>query len=199
MIHPKGPPLQAWRTFLANHLGETIGIDLFTVPTATFRVLFVILVLSHARRRIVHFNVTAHPSAIWTAQELLEACGVDQYPRFLVRDRDAVYGRVFTQKAAALGIVEVPPAVCSPWQNPYAERVIGSIRRECLDHVVVLGERQLKGLLRGYVEYYHRARTHLSVEKDAPEGRPVQPIGNGTVVELSHLGGLHHEYVRSAA
>lgn len=129
----------------------------------------------------------------------MEACGIDESPRFLVRDRDAVYGETFTRKAAALGIVEVPAAARSPWQNPYAERVIGSIRRECLDHRVILGERHLRRLLRGYAEYYHRARTHLSLLKDTPAGRPAQHSTQGRVMALEHLGGLHHEYVRLAA
>ena len=169
------------------------------MPTATFSVLFVLIVLSHDRRKILHFNVTAHPTAAWTARQLLEACGPDHSPRYLVRDRDAIYGGRFRRQARALNISEVIIARRSPWQNPYAERVIGSIRRECLDHVIVLGERHLKRILAGYLDYYHRARTHLSLEKDAPYGRAVQPCEQGRVVERSRVGGLHHEYLRMAA
>ena len=173
MIRHRGSPSQTWRTFLENHAKELIALDFFTVPTATFRVLFVLVVLSHDRRRILHFNVTTHPTASWTGRQLVKACGIDETPRYLLRDRDAIYGRVFRQQAAALGIKEVPTAYRSPWQNPYAERVIGSVRRECPDHMIILGERHLKRVLASYADCYNRAWTHLSLEKDAPECRPV--------------------------
>ena len=199
MVKRRGPPSQALRTFLANHAKETIALDFFTVPTATFKVLFVLIVLSHERRRILHFNVTEHPTAVWTGRQLLQACGPDEAPRYLIRDRDAIYGAAFHRQARDLGIEEIPTAPRSPWQNPYAERVIGSIRRECLDHVIVLGEGHLRRVLSSYTAYYNRVRTHLSLSKDSPDGRIVQPPGQGNVRELNHLGGLHHEYVRMAA
>ncbi len=199
MIKRRGPPSQAWRTFLENHAKEIVALDFFTVPTLTFRILFVLIILSHDRRRILHVNVTEHPTAAWTARQLVEACGLDEAPRYLLRDRDAIYGEKFRRQAAALKIKEVTTAPRSPWQNPYAERVIGSIRRECLDHMIILGERHLKRILSSYVTYYHSARTHLSLEKEAPDGRVVQPIEKGSVVELKQVGGLHHLYARMAA
>ena len=199
MIKRCGPPSQTWRTFLANHAKDTIALDFFTVPTSAFRILFVLLILSHDRRRILHLNVTEHPSAAWTALQLLEAYGLDEEPRYLLRDRDAIYGSVVRRQAAALDGIEVVTAVRSPWQNPCAERAIGSIRRECLDHMIILNERHLKRILSSYVAYYHGARTHLSLAKDTPDGREVQAIENGSVVELKRVGGLHHLYTRVAA
>jgi len=178
------PPSQNWRAFLENHVGELVSIDFFTVPTATFRVLFVLIVLAHDRRRIVHFNVTDHPTAEWTGQQMVEAFCDGKLPRYLMRDRDGVYGLAFRDRVKALDIEEVVIAPHSPWQNPYAERVIGTLRRECLDHVVVLGEAHLRRILRHYVNYYHRARTHLSLDKDPPEPRSVQPPDRGTVMEF---------------
>jgi transposase InsO family protein len=199
MIRRRGPPSQSWRTFLENHASELISLDFFTVPTATFRVLFVLVILSHDRRRILHFNVTEHPTAAWTGRQLLEACGFDETPRYLIRDRDAIYGQRFHRQAAALRIIEMPTAVRSPWQNPYAERVIGSIWRECLDHLIVLGQRHLRRILSRYVAYYNESRTHLSLSKDSPEGRTTQSPEQGRVVEQDRVGGLHHEYLRIAA
>ena len=199
MIKRRGPPSQTWRTLLENHGQEIIALDFFTVPTATLRILFVLIILSHDRRRILHFNVTEHPTAAWTARQLLEACGLNEEPRYLLRDRDAIYGESFHRQTTALGIKEVTTAPQSPWQNPYAERVIGSIRRECVDHMIILGERHLQRILSSYLDYYHSARTHLSLEKDAPDGRVVQPIEKGRVVELKRVGGLHHLYARVAA
>jgi putative transposase len=196
---PAKPPSQTWRTFLDNHLGSLASIDFFTVPTATFRVLFVFLVLVHNRRRVVHFNVTEHPSAHWTAQQVVEAFPEDTAPRYMIRDRDGIYGEAFCRRLKGIGVKEVLTAPQSPWQNPYAERLVGSIRRECLDHVVVLGERHLHRILRSYFSYYHRARTHLSLGKDAPKPRAVQPSSMGDIVELPEVGGLHHRYERRAA
>ncbi len=193
------PPPQTWRAFLKNHAKDLIVVDFFTVPTATFRILFVLVVLRQARRRLVHFNVTEHPTAAWTARQLVEACGLEEAPGHLIRDRDQVYGELFSRQARALNIREVVIAPRSPWQNAYAERVIGSIRRECLDHVVVIGERHLKRILSEYVHYYNTTRTHLSLAKDAPEPRRVQPPSQGRVVEMPRLAGLHHEYLRRAA
>ena len=199
MIRQRKPPSQSWRTFLDNHTKDLISLDFFTVPTAPFRVLFVLVVISHQRRQIIHSHVTAHPTTDWTAQQLVEACGIEYTPRYLIRDRDAIYGQRFQQQARALGIQEVLSAPRSPWQNAYAERVIGSIRRECLNHVIVLNERHLKGIVQNYIHYYNDARTHLSLNKDAPNGRVVQLPHQGRVVALKRVGGLHHEYTRKAA
>ena len=158
-----------------------------------------LVVLSQDRRQVIHFIVTEHPISAWTARQLLEDCGLDEIPRYLVRDRDSIYGRSFSRKADALGIKEVLTAVQFPWQNPYAERLIGSIRRECLDHVIILGEGHLNRILSSYFDYYANARIHLSLGKDTPNGRAVEPPERGRVVELKHVGGLHHEYVRLAA
>ena len=199
MLRRRGPPSQSWRRFLDNHAGELISIDFFTVPSASFQVLFLLVILRHERRRIIHFNVTAHPTAVWTARQLLEAVGEGETPSYVLRDRDRSYGRRFSRQASALGIEEVLTAPRSPWQNAYAERVIGSIRREILDHVIVLGERHLRRMMKRYVRYYNGTRTHLSLEKDAPERRSVQPPCAGRVVALPRVGGLHHEYIRLAA
>jgi putative transposase len=199
MPRQRRPPSQVWRTFLKNHAQDLIALDFFTVPTATFRVLFVLVVLSHGRRRLRHFNITEHPTAEWTARQLIEACGPEDSPRYLIRDRDQVYGERFSRQARMLDIREAVIAPRSPWQNAYAERVIGSIRRECLDHVVVIGERHLLSILSKYVDYYNGTRTHLSLGKDAPEPRSVQPPIQGRIVEVPRVGGLHHEYLRRAA
>jgi Integrase core domain len=199
ILRRRRPPSQAWRTFLKNHGKDLIALDFFTVPTATFRVLFVLVMLTHSRRRLVHLNVTEHPTAEWTARQLLEACALEEAPRYLIRDRDQVYGERFSRQAQTLGIQEAVISPRSPWQNPYAERVIGSIRRECLDHVVVISERHLRDILSKYMDYYNRTRTHLSLTKDAPEHRTVQRPSEGRVVEVPRVGGLHHEYLRRAA
>ena len=199
MPRQRRPPSQVWRTFLKNHAQDLIALDFFTVPTATFRVLFVLVVLSHGRRRLRHFNITEHPTAEWTARQLIEACGPEDSPRYLIRDRDQVYGERFSRQAKMLDIRQTVIAPRSPWQNAYAERVIGSIRRECLDHIVVIGERHLRGILSSYVDYYNETRTHLALAKDAPEPRSAQGPSQGGVVEVPRVGGLHHEYLRRAA
>lgn len=193
------PPSQTWRTFLDNHLKELVSIDFFTVPTATFRVLFVLVILAHHRRRVAHFNVTEHPTAAWTAQQIVEAFPEETAPRFLLRDRDQIYGEEFRRRIVGMKIEEVITAARSPWQNPFVERLIGSIRGECLNHVIVLGENHLRGILKSYFEYYHRSRTHLSLAKDAPEPRAKQPPELGVVIEIAAVGGLHHRYERQAA
>ena len=193
------PPSQTWRSFLDNHLRSLVSVDFFTVPTVMFKVLFVFVVLAHERRRVIHINVTDAPTAQWTAQQLLEAFPWETAPRYLLRDRDAVYGVAFSSRVQALGIHEVKAAPRSPWQNPYVERLIGTLRRECLDHVVVLNENHLRRLLRDYLTYSHRYRTHLSLEKDSPESRPVERLDQGRIVETPMVGGLHHRYTRLAA
>ncbi len=192
------PPSQTWRAFLDNHICDIVAVDFFTVPTATFRILFTFVVLRHDRRHVVHFNVTAHPTAEWTAQQIVEAFPFDDAPRFLIRDRDSIYGNAFQQRVKNMGIEEVLIAPRSPWQNPYAERLIGSIRRECLDHVIVLDERHLHRILRSYLDYYTRSRTHLSLDRNAPIERDVEPPCHGRVVSIPQVGGLHHRYRRAA-
>ncbi len=196
---PRRRSSQTWRTFLTNHVGTLVSMDFFTVPTLTGRVLFVLVLLAHERRRIIHVNITEHPTAAWTAQQMVEAFPDDTAPRWLLRDRDAIYGDVFRRRVAAMGIGEVVSSPSSPWQNPYAERLIGSIRRECLDHVIVRGERHLRRLLTAYFTDYHGARTHLALEKDAPTTRRVQTSTEGPVVAFPEVGGLHHRYERRAA
>jgi putative transposase len=196
--HPR-PPSQTWRTFLKNHIDGLASTDLFVVPTATFSLLYALIVVHHERRRIVHFGVTPNPTATWVAQQITEAFPWGTAPRYLIHDRDAVYGSVVRGRLRTIGIEEVVTAPRSPWQNPFAERVIGSIRRDCLDHVIVLDERHLRRLLSSYVDYYHRSRTHLALDKDAPDGRPVQRLGDGKVVSFPQVGGLHHRYERLAA
>jgi transposase InsO family protein len=170
------------------------SIDLFVVPTISFKLLYGLLVLHHDRRRILWLGVTAHPTAEWIARQIAEAIGWDEPPRYLIRDRDRAYGEVFTRRIRTMGIRDRPTAPKSPWQNGYAERLIGSIRRECLDHLVVFGERHLFRVLCSYQEYYNSSRTHLSLSKDAPHGRPVEATGR--VLPTPVLGGLHHRYFR---
>ena len=193
------PPSQTWRTFLTNHVTSLVSLDFFTVPTLTGRVLFVLVLLSHHRRRIVHVRITEHPTAEWTAQQIIEAFPESTAPRWLVRDRDAIYGERFQRRVAGMGIGEVVTSPSSPWQNPYVERLIGSIRRECLDHVIVLNETHLRRTLARHVSYYHGARTHLSLAKDAPTPRPAQAVTDGDVIAFPEVGGLHHRYERRAA
>jgi putative transposase len=169
------------------------------VPTIRFQVLYVFLVLAHDRRRILHFNVTARSTAEWTVQELREAFPFAQLPRYLLRDRDAIFGNHFREQVRDMGICEVLSEPRSPWQRAYVERVIGSIRRECLDHVIVFQENSLRRTLNSYFDYYHRSRTHLSLGKDAPEPRAIQPPEMGSVVALPQVGGLHRRYERRAA
>jgi len=197
-IRTRKPPSQTWRTFLDNHLTDIVAIDFFTVPTATFRILFVFVALRHHRRHVVHFNVTAHPTAEWTAQQIIEAFPEDTAPRHLIRDRDAIYGHVFRQRVRNMGIEEVVCAAQSPWQNPYCERLVGSIRRECLNHVIILNERHLLRILRLYLNYYHESRTHLSLNRNAPVEREVEPPHLGRAVAIPQVGGLHHRYCRAA-
>jgi transposase InsO family protein len=199
MVRQWRPPCQTWGTFLRNHSKDLVSADFFVTPTVFFRVLFVFVVLSHDRRRPVHFAVTEYPTAEWTARQLLEAFPWDNAPRYLLRDRDGSYGEKFHEAANWLGIREVLTAPQSPWQNAYVERLIGSIRRECLDHVIVLNEASLRRSLKSYFEYYERSRTHLSLGKDAPISRPIQPAEMGPIMEIPQVGGLHHRYERIAA
>lgn len=199
MVKHRKPPSQTWRTFLENHVKQLVSVDFFVVPTLSFRILYVFLVLAHERRRVVHFNVTDHPTAEWTAAQLIQAFPWDTAPRYLLRDRDRIYGDAFRIQAANMLITEVLTAPRSPWQSPYVERLVGSIRRECLDHVVVLSEESLRRTLRSYVSYYHDSRCHQALDKDSPETREVQTPDKGTIVEIPRVGGLHHRYERRAA
>jgi putative transposase len=193
---PRSP---TWKPFLKNHVKDLVSCDFFTVPTVTHKVLFVFVILAHDRRRIVHFNVTEHPTATWTAQQLVEAFSWDEAPRYLLRDREAIYGAQFHQRVSHRGIKEVQITPCSPWQKPYVERLIGSIRRECLNEVIVLNKHTLRGVLRAYMDYYHTWRVHRSLDMDAPSPRPVQLSAVGPVRKLPEVGGLHHHYERLAA
>jgi putative transposase len=193
------PPSQTWRTFLTNHVRDLVAVDFFTLPTARLRVLFVLVVLAHHRRRVLHFNVTEHPTAAWTAQQLVDTFPDASAPPYLLRDRDSIYGQAFRHRVKGMGISEVLTAPHSPWQNPFAERLIGSIRRECLDHVLVLGEGHLRRILSRYFAYYHQARTHLALDKDTPDVRPIEFPEAGRILQMPEVGGLHHRYVRRAA
>jgi putative transposase len=199
MVRCRNPPSQTWRSFLDNHLQQLVSIDFFTVPTIRFQVLYVFLVLAHDRRRILHFNVTARPTAEWTGQQLREAFPFDVLPRYLLRDRDAIFGDDFRRQVTDMGIQEVLSTPRSPWQRAYVERVIGSIRRECLDHAIVFNETSLRRILISYFDYYHRSRTHLSLGKDSPLPRSIQPPEMGRVVAVPQVGGLHHRYERQSA
>jgi len=196
--HPR-PSSQTWRTFLTNHLASAVSMDFFTVSTLTGRLLFVVILLAHQRRRIVHVNVTEHPTVTWVAQQVVEAFPEDSAPRWLHRDRDAIYGDEFQRRIASLGITEIVSAPASPWQNPYVERLIGSIRRECLDHLIVINAAHLRRILTAYSSYYHRSRTHLGLQKDTPDHRPVSEASAGPIVAIPEVGGLHHRYERRAA
>jgi putative transposase len=198
-VQLREPPAPTWKTFLNNHMQDLVSLDFFIVPTVTYKVLFVLLILTHQRRRVVHFNVTEHPTAEWTTQQVIDAFPWDEAPRYLLRDRDRVYGASFRLRLRNMGIEEVLIAPRSPWQNPYVERLIGSIRRECLDHVIVLHEHHLRRLLTGYFQYYHRWRTHRALDMDCPLPRLVQRREVGPIREVPEVDGLHHHYERRAA
>jgi len=181
MARRRGSPSQGWRTFLRNHADGIAAMDLFVVPTISFRLLYGLLILRHDRRRLLWLETTTHPTAEWISGQLTEACGWDEAPRYLIRDRDRCYGEVFVRRVRAMGIRDRPTSARSPWQNGYAERLIGSIRRECIDHVIVFGECHLRHLLRSYLNYYNETRTHLSLDKDAPVSRIIAPSGPGWI------------------
>jgi putative transposase len=195
---PPKPPSQTWKVFLKNHVGTLAAMDFFVVPTATFRLLYVLVILSHDRRRVVHVNVTASPTAAWVAQQLREAFPFDTAPSYLIHDRDGIFGAEVRRCLASLNVEEVVTAPHSPWQNPYCERVAGTLRRELLDCVIVLNERHLHRLLSSYLTYYHQARPHMSLGHNAPEPRAVEGPERGRVVAEPMVGGLHHRYRRCA-
>ena len=194
MVRGRHSPSQGWRTFLRNHADGIAAMDLFVVPTISFRFLYGLLILRHDQRRILWLGATTHPTAEWIARQLTEACGWKEVPHYLEHDRDRSYGEEFLRRVRAMGIRDRPTSPRSPWQNGHAERLIGSIRRECIDHVVVFGERHLRHVLRSYQQYYNETRTHLSLAKDAPIPRAVEAVGR--ILSRPVLGGLHHQYVR---
>ena len=177
MVKRRGPPRQGWRTFLWNHAPDIAAMDLFVVPTISFDLLYAFVIVHLDRRELVWINVTTNPTAEWIARQLTEAFPWNEAPRYLIRDRDQIYGTVVTRRLRAMGIRDKPIAPASPWQNGFAERLIGSIRRECVDHLIVLGESHLRRILRAYARYYNEIRTHRSLDKDAPVSRPVQHTG----------------------
>jgi transposase InsO family protein len=194
LARDRRPPSQSWKTFLRNHAAGIVAVDLFVVPTAGLRLLYVLIVLGHDRRKLLSLGITAHPTAPWIARQITAAFPWDGAPQYLIRDRDAVYGDVVRRRLRAMGIRDRPIAPRSPWQNGHVERLIGSIRRDCLDHVIVFGETHLRRILKSYAAYYNELRTHLSLGKDSPAGRPTQRFGEITAISI--LGGLHHHYVR---
>ena len=194
MIRRRHPPSQSWRTFLRNHAEAIAAIDLCLVPTVRFESLFALVVIGHGRRQLLWFAVTRHPTAEWLAQQIIEAFPWETAPAYLVRDNDGAYGPVFKRRVRAMGIRDRPTSPRSPWQNPYAERLIGTLRRDCLDHVVIFGARHLHRVLTAYSCYYNQTRTHLSLYKDAPLGRSIQR--EGAIVAAPILSGLHHCYSR---
>jgi transposase InsO family protein len=194
MVRHRGPPSQTWRTFLRNHAHAIAAIDLCVVPTLTFECLFAFVVVGHGRRQLLWFAVTRHPTAEWLAQQIVEAFPWNTAPTYLVRDNDGAYGQAFTRRVRAMGIRDRPISPSSPWQNPYVERLIGTLRRDCLDHVLIFGERHLQRILTLYSLYYNETRTHLALDKDAPLPRTVQR--SGTIVTTPILSGLHHRYAR---
>ncbi|MFZ1148411.1 MAG: integrase core domain-containing protein [Xanthobacteraceae bacterium] len=194
MVKRGGPPGQGWRTFLRNHAPDIAAMDLFVVPTIGFSLLYAFVIVRLDRRDLVWISVTTNPTAEWIARQLTEAFPWSTAPRYLVRDRDRIYGSIVPRRLRAMGIRDKPIAPASPWQNSFAERLIGSIRRECVDHIVVLGEAHLRRILESYARYYNDIRTHRSLDKDAPAFRPIQRVGN--IASHAILGGLHHHYVR---
>ena len=199
MARRGGTPSPTWRSFLRNQTAGIAAIDMFVVASASFRLLYVMIILARDRRQIVRIDVTRYPTAGWLARLVTDAFPWDSAPRYLLRDNDASYGQDFRKQVDAMGITEVVSAARSPWQNAYVERVIGSIRRECLDYILIFNERHLRRVLSSYADYYHRSRTHLSLDKDCPDSRPDMPPGNGRVVAIPQVWGLHHCYERLAA
>jgi transposase InsO family protein len=187
-------PSQTWKAFLRNHAACIAAMDFLIVPTVDFKLLFVLVILRHQRRRLISLSVTANPTAEWIARQVTDAFPWNEAPDYLIRDRDGSYGHAVTKRLAAMGIRDHPTAARSPWQNGHAERLIGSIRRECLDHIVVFGDAHLRRILADYAGYYNELRTHLSLDKEPPGHRPIQRFGQ--LVTRPILGGLHHQYFR---
>ena len=185
---------------MAHYKQQLVACDFFTNPTLTFGVLYVFIVLRHRDRRLLHIRVTSNPTAAWTAQQVREAFSFDEAPHYLLRDNDLIYGAEFLRAIANMGIKEVRTAKSSPWQNPFAERIVGSVRRECTDHIIPLNQRHLQQTLKAYQTYYNINRCHLSLGKDSPEPREIEPAKRGAeIVAIPQVRGLHHRYARRAA
>ncbi len=194
MVKPSRAGGQTWKTFLKNHKDGIVSLDFLVVPTVSFKLLYCLVILDHSRRRILWTGVTFHPTSEWLARQITEAFPWESAPDYLIRDNDGAFGLVFRRRLEAMGIRDRPTSNRSPWQNGHVERLIGSVRRECLDHVIIFGEAHLRWIMRCYVDYYNSTRTHLSLEKDSPDTRTVQGIG--AIRSVKWLGGLHHQYVR---
>jgi transposase InsO family protein len=194
MVPRRGRPLQTWKTFLRNHMEGIASIDLFVVPTIAFQQLFAFLVLGHKRRQLLWFAVTRNPTAEWLASQITEAFPWDTAPKYLIRDNDRAFGAAFRARVRAMGIRDRPTSFRSPWQNGLVERLIGSARHECTDHMIVFNEDHLRRILSKYASYYNEVRTHLSLGKDTPCARPIERFGN--IIAQPILGGLHHRYAR---
>src|SRR6202048_5029446 len=194
MVKRPGPPSHGWRTFLRNHAPDIVAMDLFVVPTVGFKLLYGFVIVRIDRRELIWINVTTNPTAEWIARQITEAFPWDGAPGYMIRDRDRIYGAVVTRRLRAMGIRDKPIAPSSPWQNGFAERLIGSIRRECLDHIIIFSEAHLRRILKSYADYYNSVRTHRSLHKDAPISRPIHQTG--FIRSHSILGGLHHHHVR---
>jgi putative transposase len=199
MVRRRGTPSPTRCSFLRNQAAGIAAIDMFVVASASFRLLYLMIILAHDSRKIVRFDVTRNPAAGWLSRQVTEAFPWNTAPRYLLRDRDASYGADFRKQIDAMGIAELVSAARSPWQNAYVERVIGSIRRECLDYIVICNERHLRRVLASFADYYHHSRTHLALDKDCLDPRPVMPPGSGTVIAFPQVDGLHHRYERLAA
>ena len=193
-------PTPGWRVFLRNHMCDAAAIDMFVVISLSFRLLYAMIIIGLERRKILHVSTTEHPTQDWLSSEVSEAFAKNPKPKYLIRDRDCCYGRKFSQRIKELGIREHVIAKQSPWQNMYVERAIGSIRRECLNHVIILNEGHLRRILTAYVDYYNRSRTHYSLDQDCPISRPIEPICKGDrIISIPQLSGLHHRYERRAS
>lgn len=188
---------QRWKTFLKNHSRKIISVDFFTVATVNFKIVYVLVFLEHSRRKIIHFNITSNPTSLWTAQQLRNSLLDRENPKYIIRDRDCIFGNYFNESTSNFGIKQIVTSYRSPWQNGYVERVIGSIRRECLDHLIIINENHLRNVLREYVSYYNKYRTHLGLNKDSPEARSIQ--SNGEIEKKPVANGLHHYYFRKVA
>ena len=198
IIKGSKPPSQTWKTFLKNHTHNTAAIDFFILPTIAFRVFYVFVIMRHCDRKLLHFNITKNPTAYWTANQIVQAFPYDTAPKYLIRDRDSIYGKHFQNRIKNMDINEVIISYRSPWQSPYVVRIIGSIRRECLDHVIVLNEKHLRNVMKEYSEYYNRIRPHLSLYRNSPIPRNISTDKDGGVTGTEILGDLHHSYSRAA-
>ncbi len=199
MVRRRGQPNQNWKTFIRNHLHEIGAIDFLTVPTITFRTLYIFIVLSLDRRRVVHFHVTYHPTADWTALQLTQAFPFDTAPKYLIRDRDKIYGSEVLETIENFDMKDKPTSPRSPWQNGYCERMVGTLKRECLNHMIIINERHAYRIIREFLQYYHNDRTHQGLEQETPNGRKIEPPEIGPVKRRPILSGLHHRYYREAA